>query len=153
MNSTDAIAEIEAAFAVAPRPTNDAMHHPDSADNTDLQPLFVISHWRDMTDQDVIANYAAPSFMSAEGFRHFLPAYMSFALRNPNSAEACVSGIIWHLDPSLYDERLAAYTRSKFALLTSEQRSAIRTFLEAMTDSIYADDAQRALAEWLDARG
>jgi hypothetical protein len=59
-----------------------------------------------------------------------------------------VSTTIWHLDPALYDEKIAAFTRSKFALLDRAQRDAIVGFLEAMRASDYAVDAEHALTAW-----
>jgi hypothetical protein len=143
-----AIDKIADAFRDTPRPPDEELLHEDCADDMDLVPLYGISHWEDMTDEDVIGTYAAPSFLSPAGFRHFLPAYMTFALRNPDSAEACVSSTIWHLDPSIYDGKLSRFARTKFALLNDSQKGAVREFLRAMRDSSYGDDAARALGEW-----
>jgi hypothetical protein len=144
----EALAKIESAFATVARPNNDELLHPDSYDDMDLEPLYEIDSWRQMTDEDVIGTYAAPSFLSATGFRYFLPAYMRYSLNNPDSPEAAVSGTIWALDPSLYSERIAAYARSKYELFDDAQRAAIVSFLEAMTESSYGDDARHALREW-----
>lgn len=148
VSKEEALDRIEAAFAAVPRPANDELLHSDSFDDMDLESLYPIESWREMTDDDVINSYAAPSFLSPAGFRHFLPAYMRFALRNPDSSEAVVSATIWGLDPSMYSERIAAYARSKYVLLDNEQRAAIVAFLEAMTESSYGEDAVRALREW-----
>jgi len=144
----EALARLEAAFLAVERPDNDDLLHPDSFDDMDLRELYEIDSWRDMSDEDIINSYAAPSFLSAAGFRYFLPAYMRFSLNNPDSPEAVVSATIWGLDPSLYSEQLAVYSRSKFELFDETQRGAIVAFLEAMTDSSYGDDALRALREW-----
>lgn len=143
-----ALAAVERAFREISRPSNEALLHPDCLDANDLVPLYAFASWRDMTDADVIGNYAAPSFLSPAGFRFFLAAYLSYALRNPNRPEACVSTTIWHLDPTLYDEKIAAFTRSKFAELDDGQRAAVIAFLEAMRSSDYADDAEHALGSW-----
>ena len=139
---------VEEAFRDVPRPSNEDLRHPDCFDDSDIVPLYAFSSWRDMTDDDVIGNYAATSFLSAAGFRFFIPAYLSYALRNPDSAEACVSTTIWHLDPTLYDEKIAAFTRSKYKLLDAAQRAAVIGFLEAMRASDYAEDAEHALRSW-----
>jgi hypothetical protein len=144
----EALARIEAAFGGVPRPTNGELLHPESSDDMDLEPLYEIDSWRDLTDEVLIYSYAAPSFLSAAGFRYFLPAYMRFSLNNPDSPEAVVSATIWGLDPSLYSEQIAEYARSKYALFDKAQRAAIVAFLEAMTDSSYGEDAIRALREW-----
>jgi len=148
VSTNEALTRIDIAFSGVPRPDNDELHHPDSYDDMDLQRLYEIGSWRDMTDHDVIEEYAALNFLSAAGFRYFLPAYMRFALLNPDSPEAVVSSTIWALDPSLYSEGIDAYARSKYVLFDEAQRAAIVTFLDAMTDSSYGDDALRALQEW-----
>ena len=144
----EVLAQVESAFAAVERPHNDELLHPDSFDDMDLVPLYEIESWRDMTDHDLIESYAAPSFLSAAGFRYFFPGYMRFSLTNPDSPEAVVSATIWALDPSLYSERIAAYARSKYELFDEAQRAALVSFLEAMTESSYGDDARRALREW-----
>lgn len=144
----EALSLVESAFADVARPANDELLHPDSSDDMDLVELYEISSWRDMTEHDIIENYAAPNFLSPAGFRYFLPAYLRFALEHPDSSAAVVSATIWDLDPSMYDERIAAYSRSMYVLFDDAQRAAIVAFLEAMTDSSYGADAERALKEW-----
>jgi hypothetical protein len=146
VTTEEALELVEVAFRDAPRPTNSELLHPRSADDMDLVSLYDIENWRDMTDEDVIGAYAALSFLSAAGFRHFVPAFMSYSLRNPNSAEAVVSSTVWGFDPSLYDEKLAHYVRSKYELLEPDERHAVAAFLEAMIP--YEPDAQRALDQW-----
>jgi hypothetical protein len=143
-----ALAMVEEAFRDVPRPRNEELLHADCFDESELVPLYAFGSWRGMTDADVVSNYTATSFLSAAGFRCFVPAYLSYALRNRQSAEACVSATIWHLDPALYDEKIAAFTRSKFALFNGAQRAAVIAFLEAMLASDYADDAEHALKSW-----
>ena len=36
-----------------------------------------IGHWRELTDAQVEREYAALSFLSPAGYRHFIPAYLS----------------------------------------------------------------------------
>ena len=144
----EALAAVELAFRDVPRPSDEDLLHPECFDNSDVVPLYEFASWRDMTDDDVIGSYAATSFLSAAGFRCFIAAYLSYALRNPQSAEACVSTTIWHLDPALYDERIAEFTRSKYALLDAAQAAAVTMLVEAMRISDYADDAEHALQSW-----
>jgi hypothetical protein len=144
--SEDAIAAIEAAFGNEKRPANDELLHPDCADDMDLEHIYPIPHWRDMADEDVIAGYASLSFFSAAGFRHFIPAYMLFVLRHPESPEAVVSSTIWAFDPTIYETNLRDFVASKFALLDGDQRTAIAAFLEAMSE--HDPDAARARAYW-----
>ena len=98
-----ALAQIEDAFADAPRPPNEALLHEQCMDDNDIVYLYPVEHWRDMPDELVESEYAALSFLSPEGFRHFIPAYMSFALRRLDSGAAAVDSTIWSLAPVFYD--------------------------------------------------
>lgn len=142
----EALAAIESAFADVVRPGNGELLHADCSDDMDLEALYPIRDWRAMTDEDVVGCYASLSFLSAEGFRYFIPAYMSFVLRHPGSPEAVVSSTVWAFDPTIYDDSLADFVASKHALLDARQREAVRAFLEAMVP--FEPDAGRALRYW-----
>ena len=145
MNPEEAIAVVVAAFTGAPRPSNAELLHPDCADDADIVALYGFDDWREVPDDVVEREYAAPSFLSASGFLHFLPAYMRFVLRHPDGGAAVVSSTIWSLQPSLYDEDLAAFARSKFVLLETSHKLAIVAFLEAMESY---EDTSGALRDW-----
>jgi hypothetical protein len=95
--------------------------------------------------------YAALSFLSADGFRHFLPAYMRFTLGHLGSGAAAVDTTIWSLAPGMYaDEDLRAFARSKYATFDASQRAAVIAFLDAVKAGNARDgvEADRALAYW-----
>jgi hypothetical protein len=142
----DVITRIETAFAAAPRPSNDALLHPDCHDDMDLEQLRTVDHWRRLPDMLVVSEYAALAFLSPAGFRHFIPAYMIWVLRHPTSHEAVVDSTVWAFHVELYRTELRPFVRSKWSLLDTEQRDAVSAFLEAMAD--YHQDAERALAHW-----
>ena len=142
----DVIRRIEAAFAAAPRPTNDELLHPECRDDMDIEKLYAIDHWQRLTDDLVVSEYAALSFLSPAGFRHFIPAYMVWVLRHPDSAEAVVDSTVWALHAGLYREDLRPFVRSKWTLLDADQRRAVTAFLEAMAEQ--HADARAALASW-----
>ena len=137
------VAHVEAAFADAPRPTDDALLHPDCFDDGDLQRLKDFQHWSEVPDEVVISEYAALSFLSPQGFRHFIPAYMCWVLRHPDAPEAVVDSCVWAFLPQLHPPPVAASVRSKWALLDVQQRAAITAFLEAMRP--HHEDAAAAL--------
>jgi hypothetical protein len=91
---------------------------------------------------------AALAFLGAAGFRHFLPAYMSYALRNPRSEWSAVESAVSALAPGSGD--LREFSISKYKDLGAAERGAILAFLEALEarddfgDPILAD----ALAHW-----
>ena len=147
-----ALGQIEEAFADAPRPTNEDLLHEQCMDDNDLIYLYEVEHWRDMPDELVESEYAALAFLSPDGFRHLIPAYMSFALRRLDSGAAAVDSTIWSLAPVFYeDEPLKDYAVSKFATLTDDQRAAVVAFLEAVCelgDEYVAGNAGEALTWW-----
>ena len=147
-----ALAQIEAAFADAPRPPNEGLLHELCMDDNDLIYLYEVERWRDMPDELVESEYAALAFLSPDGFRHFIPAYMSFALRRVDSGAAAVDSTIWSLAPVFYeDESLKDYAVSKFTTLTEDQRAAVMAFLEAVCDvgdEYVAGSAGKALTWW-----
>jgi hypothetical protein len=142
----DVITHIETAFDDVPRPSNDALLHPECHDDMDLEGLRTVDHWRRLPDDLAVSEYAALAFLSPAGFRHFIPAYMILVLRHPMSNEAVVDSTVWAFDAELYNQGLRQFVRSKWSLLDSEQRDAVAAFLEAMVD--YHADAERALAHW-----
>jgi hypothetical protein len=143
----DAIDAVETAFANVPRPTDDELLHPRCVDDADLVGLYPYADWRDVPDEVIEREYAALSFLSAAGYRCFIPAYLRYALRHPRSAAAAVDSAIWSLIPGMYDGDLVDFTRSKFSSLTSDERRAIEIALEALAP-IEQLDAARALASW-----
>ena len=144
MTAEAALAAITDAFADVERPANDELLHEQCADDGDLLELYEVPDWREMSDQQVVNNYAAPSFLSAAGFRYFLPAFMAFGLRNPDTREVVVESTVFHLTPG---GGLDEFVRSKFTLFTPAQREATRLFLEAMSEH---HDTATALAYWSD---
>ena len=147
-----ALAQIGAAFADAPRPADDDLLHERCMDDGDIVRLYGVAHWRELPDELVESEYAALSFLSPDGFRHFIPAYMGFTLRHLDSGAAAVDSTIWSLAPVFYeDAAIQDFTVSKFASLTEGQRAAVIAFLEAaaeLGDEQVAGEAGRALSWW-----
>lgn len=148
------LAHIEQAFEDAPRPSNDGLLHERCMDDNDIVRLHPVAHWRDMPDELVESEYAALSFLSPDGFRHFIPAYMGFTLRRLGSGAAAVDSTIWSLAPVFYDDPgLQDFVVSKLATLTESQRDAVVAFLDAvgeLGDDYVADQANQALSYWRD---
>jgi hypothetical protein len=148
------LAQIEQAFEDAPRPSNDDLLHERCMDDNDIVRLYPVAHWRDMPDELVESEYAALSFLSPDGFRHFIPAYMSFTLRRLGSGAAAVDSTIWSLAPVFYDDPgIQDFVVSKLATLTESQRDAVVAFLDALGelgDDYLADQANQALSYWRD---
>ena len=150
MRST--LAQIDEAFADAPRPSNEDLLHERCMDDNDIARLYPVAHWHELPDDLVESEYAALSFLSPDGFRHFIPAYMGFTLRNLESGAAAVDSTIWSLAPVFYEDAgLQDFVVSKLASLTDGQRAAVVAFLEAVRelgDEYVADQATQALSYW-----
>jgi hypothetical protein len=150
----EVLAQIEAAFRDAPRPSNDGLLHERCTDDNDIAYLYPVAHWREMPDELVESEYAALSFLSPDGFRHFIPAYMGFTLRHLGSGAAAVDSTIWSLAPVFYaDAGLHDFVVSKLSTLTDSQRAAVLAFLEAVRelgDDYVAEQAGMALGWWRD---
>lgn len=147
----DVLTQIDAAFAAAPRPSDDDLLHDDCYDDNDIAALYAYADWRDVPDEVVAYEYAALSFLSPAGYRHFIPAYMSFALRHLDSGENSVDSTISSLGLDEWsDERMRAFTRSKWTGLDGAQRAAVLAFLHAVRslDDERDADVARALPAW-----
>jgi hypothetical protein len=147
-----ALGQIELAFRDAPRPSNDDLRHERCMDDNDIVRLYPVAHWREMPDELVESEYAALSFLSPDGFRHFIPAYMGFTLRHLTSGAAAVDSTIWSLAPVFYaDAGLKDFVVSKLASLTEDQRAAVIAFLDSIRelgDEYLAEQAGKALGYW-----
>ena len=143
---------IEAAFADAPRPPDGELLHERCSDDNDIVALYGVAHWRELDDATVEREYAALSFLSPAGFRHFIPAYLRFALRHLDTGAAAVDSTIWSLSPYRYDDPgLQAFTESKLEPLDDRQRAAAVAFLDAVRefgDEHVAAEAGLALRWW-----
>jgi hypothetical protein len=123
--------------------------------------FFGGKHWRQI-DSAAIKSYddfadasACLSFMSAAGFKHYLPAFMIFALEEGDDAgligASTVTGLAPWFDTS--DRQMVASREQRFATFSDEQRCAIRNFLRFLQqgtgDWIGSADLDRALDYWI----
>lgn len=139
----EVLRRIAEAFAEAPRPTDEELLHERCFDDNDLRSLYGIPHWREVPEAVVEYEYAALFFLSPAGFRHFLPAYLSWVLRHPDSGAAVVDSTLMALMPA------SEFGLSKFTLLDGAQRAAVAAFLEAMADFV---DVDEGLEYWRSSR-
>jgi len=82
--------------------------------------------WTEIPDEKVEWFNDTLSFMDAKGLRFYLPAFMSYALRNPHSTSFAVDAPIY----ALWHERGGIEYREKmFSVLNQRQKEAIYAFL------------------------
>ena len=146
----EVIREVELAFADAPRPANDDLLHPLCADDGDIQAFYPIPRWQDVPDEVLEREYAALSFLSAAGFRHFLPAYLRYVLRHDDEGQAVIGSTLAALDPGRFGDELERFQRSKYVELTEPERAAIAAFVGAMGDH---DEIGDAVSVWVSGSG
>ena len=117
-------------------------------DDHDIERLYAIPHWREVLEAVVEQEYAALFFLAPAAFRHFLPAYMSYALRHPSSDQAVVGSTVFALRPATDD--LREFSLSKFTLFDAPQRASVLAFLEAIAKLDDSGDPTlaEALAYW-----
>jgi hypothetical protein len=140
---------IDRAFAAVPRPPNSALLHPDCRDDGDLFDLYEVEDWRAIPDEHMPAQYSALSFLSAEGMRYFLPAYLRHAARFPRTEQYVVEATVRALAGA--DE----FSRSKLVLLDAEQRAAVGEVLAHVDAEAgpperagFGDELARARERW-----
>ena len=143
----EVVAAIEAAFGDIVYPGDDALLHPDCMDDMDIAAFYGGTTWQAIPDETVGFEYAALSFVSAEGFRYLLPAYMTRSLRHFDDGDIGVESTVWALDPNRAGPALRAFQLSKYTLLSGAQRAAIAAFLEVIAThpSYLGEDARTAL--------
>jgi len=143
LNREDVIDQIARAFVDASRPADDELLHPECMDDGDLERLYGVPHWQQLSDEPMEYEHAGLFFLSSAGFRHFLPAYMVFALRNSKSGAAVVDSTVFALTPQ--SGGLAEFAASKFTLFDQAQRAAVVAFLTAIDGDV---DVANALPLW-----
>lgn len=149
----DLIARIRAAFEAAPLPGDDELLHPDCMDDCDILQFYGGVRWQDMTDEMVVYNYAAPTAFGPKAFRHYLPAYLIWTLRHPDSPEYAGEAILRALDPGTGSEWLHDFRKSHFDALAPDEVAVVRAFLWEMSRRpSLAEYAEAALVNhWIDA--
>jgi hypothetical protein len=91
--------------------------------------------WEEVPDKDIHFGYSYFSFLDDIGFAYYIPAYMTWYLRNVDSEDPEVVNsntfefLIYSLGPSM-NGVMSDYTISQFILCTREQRRAIAHFLQ-----------------------
>jgi hypothetical protein len=138
---------IHTAFADTPRPPDHDIGHELARDDVDVIALFPFAHWSDIDHGTLEQEWAAIYSMSPAGFRHFIPAYMTFSLSYPGQGSASEESTITALTPGqgwIYE-----YRRSQHSALTDAEAAAVVVFLETISPrtEVPTWDALRAWQE------
>ena len=119
MTKDDVLRAIDRAWATAQAPSGDNLAGRDvcCGEYTYVAEFFRGKHWRDVDLRSLRGEYPGPhdaclSFMSAEAFRFFLPAYMVIAVEEQQTSDAATDTAIFALAPPRYRPELDELARS-----------------------------------------
>jgi hypothetical protein len=126
--------QVRAAFADAIHPGDDRIaYDPDDWESAELAQAFRGKHWSELSHEEL--QYHSPSFLSSEGFRYYLPAYLLAALDDyGNRMPMIVYGLTPHDESSPEERELRDWQLERFEGLTTAQKRAVRAFLEYARD-------------------
>ncbi len=127
------VAEIEAGFSGLSPPGDAGLLHPQCMDDGDIVDFYGAPDRRQLTDDMIISNYAAPSFFSAGAFQYYIPAFMIWSLNHYDTIEYAPESTIRAFDPTNEAPGLYEFQVSKFALFTEPQCAAVIRFLQAFS--------------------
>ena len=138
----EVIAAIQAAFAEVERLPDEQLFVPAADDLWVDRLLGGSGPWSAVPDSAIEYENAALTAVTTSGLQFFLPAYMCWTLRNPQSSSATVDNTIYRLA----DEGTRLTARG----FSTAQRQAVQSFLAwaAETSSVDSPAAQLALQYW-----
>jgi hypothetical protein len=154
---SELIATIVAAFGEMQREDGVSLHEADALNNYGVEEdpararaVDTEHHWWEVPDAHMERLYWAHSYFDAKGFRYYLPAYMTWALRvlpEPNANTTSLDSLLYTLTPSEEPPESNWLFQKQVALLTSEQCKAICSFLQYLVryGDGYGEMAQEAL--------
>ncbi len=146
---------ITAAFLDVERGSGVSLHEADVIDDygsneerAAARLLDPEERWQDVPEIEIARHHSRISFLDAEGFCYYAPAYMLWALKyhkTPGSA----SDFVFHAFNPRPNTDLHKYKMDRFALFTMKQSQAICGFFQFIKeygeDSFDKDDATEAL--------
>lgn len=126
--------QIEAAFADAIKPEDDRIgYDPHDGESQELAYAFKGKHWKDIPREDL--QYNSSTFLSPEGFRYYLPAYLLAALDDHGDLlPRSVYGLMPDPPDRPSTDGLSEWQRTRFEPLSPLQKHAVRAFLEYVRD-------------------
>ncbi len=130
---------ISEAFSSVTRSGGVSLHEADviddygsDEDRTEARKLDRDRTWQDVPSADIERFSWVLSFMDPIGFRYYLPAYMTWALKNyRNSNSASIDHAIYSLTPSDKVD-IAEWQEERFNAFSASQAQAIKSFLHYM---------------------
>lgn len=135
MTAADVMRQIEDAFDRLQYPGDDRIvnHHqgPPEWEPQRTWQAFRGKHWHDVIDPIFLErHYYSLSFLSHEGLRFYLPAFMITAILRFDESFEWMNGLLFTLYPPEWSGSSLKRWDEFVGLLTLEQKGAVRAFLE-----------------------
>jgi len=135
------IDEIASAFAGVTRDDGVSLHQADVIDDYGTpeqqmaaRELDVDETWDQVPDEDIAKYYWVLSHMDPKGLQYYVPAFMTWALRNYDvSDSASLDAIVFALTEPIC-KKADRIDHRRLAVFTPSQRRAIGHFLEFLCD-------------------
>lgn len=134
----DILREVAEAFADVPRPARqtiliDEMESEEQAKRGETYSRYT---WQEIPADVLYANQDALPNFTPDGFRYYLPAFLTETVRNYQPGNRLYDCLLYALD---YNNLVPAYRRENFEILTHRQEKAISHFLQWLGANHHAD--------------
>src|SRR4030042_1474845 len=126
----DIVAAVNRAFWNVPYPGDDRLLAEDCCDSHELERLQSQgwnSHWANVPEEVIEWHANSLAFLSPEAYRFYLPAFIIYSLRRPESEEPVLPFLVYDLMSTAEGSRECDQRRA--AVLSREQRNAGLAFL------------------------
>lgn len=134
----DILREVEEAFADAPRPAQQTIliNEMESEEQAKRGEIFSRYTWQEIPAEVLYANQDALPNFTPEGFRYYLPAFLTETVRNYQPGHRLYAPLLYALD---YNNLMPELREEYFAILTTRQEKAVCHFLEWLGANHHAD--------------
>ncbi len=123
------IEQITAAFKDQPYTGDDNIVAGNFGEYLEVLRDFKGKRWHELSDDAIAYNRSSLHFLTDEGYRHYLPAYMLFCVKNLQTADMALDATIATLTLSHYRKTEINF-KERMSGFTSEQGQAVKAFLE-----------------------
>lgn len=144
MNKQELVQNIKDAFSAIEVSKNEGLFIPSAEHIFDAQraeaKIREVQWWWEIPLDVLIANRDRISYLSRDGFRFLLPAFLIAAIEQPKQVDVLVSNIIWTLTPPKTSDidRYKTF-ETRMAALSIQQSQVIANFFQEYT-TIYPVD-------------
>jgi hypothetical protein len=102
------------------------------------------SHWYEVPDWKLKTGFSTLSFFDVEGWRFYIPAFMSWSLQNWRTTDSTTAdSVLWDLDWGHHE-----HWSKRYESLNRAQSEAVHDFLEFFDRYSGQDDARKAIRSY-----